>query len=122
MFLDEYQDDDEAEAEFGSGLAEDDALDEEQDVYVPTPKHRKVTPRARSSAAAVAAHGPSGSDACLYCKKKPSRFAEMARVWERKLDELPLEQALGIEKKMSDMLFEAMITNLQTQKALAGNK
>lgn len=56
---------------------------------------------------------------CSKCKGA-SRFAEMAKVWERKLDELPLEQALGIEKKMSDMLFEAMMTNLQTQKALGG--
>lgn len=55
---------------------------------------------------------------CANCKKPASRFAGIAKVWERKLDELPLEQALSIEKKMSDMVYEAMLTNIQAQKAV----
>lgn len=62
---------------------------------------------------------PTPSNTCRNCHKKTYRFEEAARVWTAKLEELPLEQALEIEKKMSDMLFEAMITNLQAKKAMA---
>lgn len=41
-----------------------------------------------------------------------SRFAETGRVWERKLDELPLAQALQIEKSINDMLYEAAVANI----------
>lgn len=80
------------------------------------------TPTSSVKPSASAEINSAGSTSeCSKCKGA-SRFAEMAKVWERKLDELPLEQALGIEKKMSDMLFEAMMTNLQTQKALGTNE
>lgn len=64
----------------------------------------------------------SASKRFCRCEKPPSRFSDMARAWERKLEELPLEQALEIEKKMSDMLYEATLTHLQTQKALQSEK
>lgn len=44
---------------------------------------------------------------------KKSRFSDVARVWERKLEELPLDQALQIEKNMNDMLYEANMACLQ---------
>lgn len=42
-----------------------------------------------------------------------SRFAEAVRVWERKLDDLPVAQALQIEKSINDMLYEAALANIQ---------
>lgn len=79
-------------------------------VALPSPPHRQSS----STAAAAVGSGP-----CEKCKTRVSKFEEAARVWAMKLDDLPLEQALGIEKKMSDMLFEAIITNLQTKNTLA---
>lgn len=77
---------------------------------------------ATSTAAAssvVADEASPSSPSCSSCgKPRISTFDEAARVWAQKLNDLPLEQALSIEKKMSDMLFEAIITDLQTKKAL----
>lgn len=41
------------------------------------------------------------------------KFADTARVWERKLEELPFPQALQLEKNINDMLYEAALSNLQ---------
>lgn len=73
--------------------------------------------RKQSGVPVISLSSPSSNPHCS-CKKPVSRFADMARVWERKLEELPIEQALSIEKKMSDMLYEAMVVHIQTQKAL----
>lgn len=42
-----------------------------------------------------------------------SRFADAARVWERKLEDLPFSQALQIEKSINDLLYEASLANAQ---------
>ena len=78
----------------------------------------------RATPSVVTSPGTSSSQpaSCQCPTKPPSRFADMAKVWERKLEELPLEQALEIEKKMSDMLYEAMLTHLQAQKAFQAGK
>lgn len=89
----------------------------------PTRERKRSTVATQLKRQAVISHAnpstsSSSSNPHCNCKKPVSRFADMARVWERKLEELPIEMALGIEKKMSDMLYEAMVVHLQTQKAL----
>lgn len=44
-----------------------------------------------------------------------TRFTDTARVWERKLCDLPLGIALQLEKNVNDMMFEATLANLQYQ-------
>lgn len=42
-----------------------------------------------------------------------SPFAHAVRAWERKLNDLPLAQALQIEKYVNDMLYDASLANVQ---------
>lgn len=44
-----------------------------------------------------------------------TRFTDTARVWQRKLEDLPLATALQLEKNVNDMIFEATLANLQYQ-------
>lgn len=86
-----------------------------------TPKVEIINARTSTdtSPSVVVEEASPSSESCCSCgKPRMSSFDEAARVWAQKLNDLPLEQALSIEKKMSDMLFEAMITDLQTKKAL----
>ena len=106
-------------------IAEEENIEEFLDVARPVPlkKPKVTTPSVKVVKKVIAATPPPSSSGagcaspCRNCNRGSSKFAEIGRIWAMKLDDLPLEQALGIEKKMSDMLYEAMMTNLQAKKA-----
>lgn len=75
----------------------------------------KVSQRSVSATTLPSTPTPQATEVAAPSRSVPrvkSRFTDCGLIWERKLADLPLIQALQIEKSINDMLYEAALANL----------
>lgn len=95
---------------------EDDTLLEH--IEEPSPKRLKKEKKGNANIRGIVQRAlggggtPKGDYASPRSSQPASPFAHAVRVWERKLNDLPLAQALQIEKYVNDMLYDASLANV----------